>query len=271
MTMKPQLAALLILIGSLPGCSERTEAAVPKGGKGGLVDSSGGTVALGLGGDGKYRPTTLSASGSVGGTISLQGVSADRTIGVTRDTRVCGDSASLTETRANGNALANVLVWVEGIESGKPFASTRRETLLIERCRFEPRLMAVATGTTINVFSRDPAVHTSQFFRERASEPVEEIYTMDAGQVVPSEKIAREPGIVEVRHTQHQWTRAYIAVFDHPYFAVTDDNGMFRIDSLPPGTYTMKVWHERMDTPGEQRVVVAPGGVGRLELTVTLK
>ena len=40
---------------------------------------------------------------------------------------------------------------------------------------------------------------------------------------------------------------------------------------IPPGTYTVKVWHERMAAPLEQRVVVAPGGTGRLELTLTLK
>jgi len=267
MRMKLQVLASLLFLSSLPGCSERTDASEPRK----HVDSSGGTVALGLGSVGGYRPSALSASGSVGGTISLQGASGDSAVAVTRDARVCGDSASITETEGSGTSLSNVLVWVDGVASGKSLTEVRRVTLVIENCRFVPRLIAVSTGTTINILSRDRVAHTSRFYRENSGEPIEVISTVDAGQVVPSEKIASQPGIVEARHAQHSWTRGYIAVFDHPYYAVTDARGGFTIDSLPPGTYTFKVWHEGMAGPAEQRVVVAPGGVGRLELAVTLK
>lgn len=265
--MNRQIAVTLMLVGSLWACTERTEAAVPAGRK---TDSIGGTVELGLGTRVAYRPTTLSATGAVGGTMSLQGVPADSLIPITRDSTVCGDSASITGGHG-GMSPGNVLIWVDGIAAGKPLPEIRRQTLVIERCRFEPRLMAVAAGTTINVVSKDHTTHTSKFFREGTNEPIETIYMMDAGQVVPSEKIARQPGIVEVRHVEHPWTKGFIAVFDHPYFAVTDAKGSFRIDSLPPGTYTVKVWHERLSQPAEQRVVVNTGGVGRLEMMLSLK
>jgi plastocyanin len=266
--MKLQVLASILLLSSLPGCSEQTEAASLRGK---VVDSSSGTVALGLGGAREYRPMPLSANGSIGGIISLVGGSADSAVAVTRDARVCGDSASVTETDVNGFSLANVLVWVDGVKSGKAHPGARRETLTIENCRFVPRLMAVSAGTTINILSRDRVAHTSRFYRESAGAPVDVIPTVDAGQVVPSEKIASQPGIVEARQVQHPWARAYIAVFDHPYYAVTNERGEFKIDSLPAGTYTVKVWHERMDAPLEQRVVVAPGGFGRLELTLSLQ
>ena len=112
--------------------------------------------------------------------------------------------------------------------------------------------------------------HGPTFYREGGAEPIEHIHTVDAGQLVPSEKIASLPGIIEVRCSEHPFARAYIAVFDHPYFAVTDERGAFKIDSLPPGTYTVKVWHERLAKPVEQRVVVAPGGSGRLDLSLAL-
>ena len=261
--MNRQFASALVLIGSLWGCTERTEAAVLGGKK---TDSIGGTVELGL----KriaYRPTTLSASGAVGGTISLQGVAADSLVRGAAAPATC-DSATVSGAPASP---ANVLVWVEGIAAGKALPEVRRQTLVIEHCRFSPRVMAVATGTTINIMSKDPMTHTSRFFREGANEPLESIRMMDAGQVVPSEKIASQPGIVEARHIEHPWTKGFIAVFDHPYFAVTDERGSFRIDSLPPGTYTVKVWHERLSQPAEQRVVVTTGGVGRLELQLSLR
>jgi len=57
---------------------------------------------------------------------------------------------------------------------------------------------------------------------------------------------------------------AYIAAFDHPYHAVTSPDGAFRIDSLPPGTYTIKMWRAGMVEPLSQRVVVTTGGVGQV-------
>jgi carboxypeptidase family protein len=46
----------------------------------------------------------------------------------------------------------------------------------------------------------------------------------------------------------HGWMNAYVGVLDHPYFAVTGDNGSFELKGLPPGTYTIEAWHERLGT-----------------------
>lgn len=267
--LKLKLVGVFLLLSSLPGCSDRGEAS--RDGRKKVADSSSGTVALGLNPKRSYRPGAMSASGAIDGTITLAGVPRDSVVPVTRDPRVCGDSASVMETESRGGSLANALVWVEGVASGKALPEVRRETLTIERCRLDPRMMTVVSGSTINVLSRDRAAHDTRFYREGVAEPVERIQTVDAGQVVPSEKIASAPGIVEVRCGEHPWARAYIAVFDHPYFAVTDNRGAFKIDSLPPGTYTVKVWHEQLVKPMEQRLVVGPGGVGRLDLSLALR
>ena len=265
--MKLLVIASIFLIGSLPGCTGRTEAMD----SGQVVDSAGGSVALGIDSARTYKPMAVSASGSVGGTVSLQASALDSTVPVTRTNNVCGDTAAQTATGSDASSVAGVLVWVEGVSAGKPMSGVRRETVIIDSCRFVPRLLAVSAGTTINVFSRDALSQTTRFYREGSDEPLDEIRTVDAGQVVPSEKIARVPGMVEARGIQHSGALGYIAVFDHPYFAITDENGAFTIDSLPPGTYTVKLWHERMAAPEEQRVVVTPGGRGQLEVTLTLK
>lgn len=259
---------VLLLLSSVPACSDRGEAAM-LGRR--IEDSSSGTVVLGIRATRAYRETTVSPSGSIAGTVTQQSATPDSVAAVVRDARICGDSASVTESGAVAGPVENVLVWIEGIAAGKPLPEVRRETLTIENCRFEPRVMAVASGTTINVFSRDRIVYTSRFYREGMGRPVDEIHTVDAGQVVPSEKIASRPGIVEARRVEHPWARAYLAVFDHPYHAVTGATGAFTIDGLPPGTYTVKVWHERLEQPLEQRVVVSPGGTGRLDVSLELR
>lgn len=236
------------------------------------VDSSAGTVALGLSSTGTYRPIVLASSGSIAGKIALRassdtippdsGVAMD-TVSASASGRIdCEDVAQPRDARA--------LVWVEGVEAGKPLPPVRRVTLSIADCRFDPRVMAVAAGTTINLFSDDRATYTTRFFREGTPEPVAVAHTVDAGQVVPSERIASEAGLVEARRVEQPWARAYVAVFEHPYFAVADADGTFRIDSLPPGTYTVKVWHEGLDKPVEQRVTVTAGGAGKIDLTLQL-
>ena len=235
------------------------------------VDSSGGTVALGLSSAGSYRPIALASAGSIAGRVTVQPRadtnppdSAADTVSATARGQL--DCEHVAQAPGSGGAL----VWVEGVDAGKPLPEERRGTLSIAECRFEPRVMAVAAGTTINLFSADRATYTTRFYREGTSEPVAVAHTVDAGQVVPSERIASEPGLVEARRAEQHWARAFVAVFEHPYFAVTDASGNFRIDSLPAGTYTVKVWHEGLDKPLEQRVTITSGGTGKLDLTLQL-
>ena len=263
-----QLCAAATLLSSLAACSERGDAAVLAQ-KGRIVDSSGGTVALGIESRTPYR-AGAAASGAIGGTITLQGSPGDSVVAVGKDAKVCGDSASVHEP-VSESSFGNSLVWIDDIATGKALPEVRRETLTIQKCQFQPRVMAVVAKSTVNLFSDDRVAHTARFYREGADEPIETIRTVDAGQVVPSEKIAAQPGIVEVRCALHPFARGYIAVFDHPYFAVTDAKGAFRIDGLPAGTYNVKVWHEGMDRPSVQRVAVAASGAARLDATLALK
>ena len=69
------------------------------------------------------------------------------------------------------------------------------------------------------------------------------------------------PGVVRIDcDVLHTWMSAAIVVSDSPYFAVTDENGGFNFDGLPPGEYELEVWHERLG-PRRQRVRVAASGV----------
>ncbi|HEU4994329.1 MAG TPA: carboxypeptidase regulatory-like domain-containing protein [Gemmatimonadaceae bacterium] len=273
--MKCRLLLALAFLSPLPACNtENSDAAVPFKRRA-VKDSASGTVALGIE-PSRYRPNGAAVNGgagSIGGTIALRGgvVLQDSVVAVGRDAKLCGDSAVVSEVASNGSTLANALVWVDSIATGKPLPEIRRETLTIERCRFAPRIMAVVRGSTVNVFSRDQVAHSPVFYREGNGQPVDQMHTVDDGQVIPSEKIARQSGFIEARCKLHPFARAYIAVFDHPYFAITDANGQFTIDGLPPGTYNVRVWHERLEKPVVQRVVVGPGGTARLDASLALR
>ena len=267
------LIPLFLLLSSVLGCSGG-EAATVRGGRGTVVDSSAGTVALGLDEAAPYKPAGVATTASLSGTIRLQATAAtnhaDSVVAVARDQRICGDTATVTQLPDGGSALSNALVWIEGITAGKPLPELRRDRITIHNCRFEPRLIAVPIGTTLNIFSRDGTEHDARFYREGEGEPVEQVRTFNAGSLVPSEKIAKAPGIVEIRSTLRPFARGYIAVFNHPYYAITDDSGAFTIDGLPQGTYTVKIWHEGLSKPAAQRVTILPNGTGRLDVAIPL-
>jgi hypothetical protein len=62
------------------------------------------------------------------------------------------------------------------------------------------------------------------------------------------EAFAREEIAIPVKCNVHPWMKGYIAVFKHPFFAVTGKDGGFDLSNLPPGTYTIKAWHEKLGT-----------------------
>ena len=86
-------------------------------------------------------------------------------------------------------------------------------------------------------------------------------------QVIPTELPAKTPGLVIIRDADHAWPRSFLAVFDHPYFAVTQSDGAYRMDSVPPGTYTLVAWHERTGRT-EQKVTVGANGAVKVDLAL---
>ena len=239
--------------GATPSAGSATRSAARK-----IDDSAAGNVDLG---SAKYRVNpSLGATGSVHGTIKLEAPSRADSNGTA--SRVCGAKAA-TATHDKAGAL----VWIAGISSGKPLPIEKRAELSSDDCLVVPPVQAAVVGTTFNVFNDDKTLHRFVFTRAGTHDTLAVMPFFNAGQVVASEKLAKVSGIVEIRCAQHPWTHGYIAVFDHPYFDVTDAAGKFSIDSVPPGTYTVMVWQEGMDKPESHRVQIAAGGSATLDLS----
>jgi hypothetical protein len=66
----------------------------------------------------------------------------------------------------------------------------------------------------------------------------------------------------------HPWMSGFVAVFDHPFFAVTKPDGSFEIKGLPPGTYNLVFWHEKLPRQ-EKQVTVAEDKPA--DVSVTMK
>jgi plastocyanin len=128
---------------------------------------------------------------------------------------------------------------------------------------FAPHVLAIVAGTTVDFPNNDDTYHN--VFSLSKTRP------FDLGRYAANRSKAvrfDEPGIVRVFCDIHSHMSAFILVFAHPFFALTDDDGRFRVGNVPPGTYTVVAWNEAF-APESRRVVVPETG-GEVELNFSL-
>ena len=127
---------------------------------------------------------------------------------------------------------------------------------------FVPHVLAVVAGTTVD-FPNSDLIYHNVFSLSRTK-------SFDLGRYAAGRsKSVRfdRPGIVRVFCEIHSHMSAFILVFAHRYFAVTDPDGDYRIDNVPPGSYSAFVWNEAL--PLETRRVTIPESGGDVELNFT--
>jgi Carboxypeptidase regulatory-like domain len=211
-----------------------------------------------LGTNATYRPDLPIAAGRVTGSIAFDGPTPpDSIIHPQTDADVCGQTLVDPSVDHRGPLLANAVVWLDGVTSGKPLPIARRYDITNEGCRLVPRIQAAVAGGTLDVRNSDQALTRTRFIQSGTRTVLATVMETEAGAVVPSRKVLATPGLVEVECDTHPWARAWILVFNQPYFTTTNANGAFTIDSVPPGRYRVTVWHERFGTQSDSVTVVA--------------
>ncbi|MEW5975268.1 MAG: carboxypeptidase regulatory-like domain-containing protein [Acidobacteriota bacterium] len=152
------------------------------------------------------------------------------------------------------NMLQYVFVYVKEGLGDKTFAvSTEPVELDQKGCVYTPHVIGVQTGQTIKIVNSDPTTHNVHPVPANNREWNQ---SMVPG-VAPLERtFAREEVMIPVKCNVHPWMKSYIGVLKHPFFAVTGANGSYEIKGLPPGEYTIEVWHEKLGTT-TQKVTVA--------------
>ena len=213
-----------------------------------------------------YQAIDVKSGGSVTGTVTLRGAAPkDTVVELITDQDVCGQRRSIRFVDHRGDKIANVIVWLADIRSGKPLPIDRRFDIASEDCGLEPRVQAVIAGGTLNVFNGDRAVHRTRFLQAGTDSTIALVHETDVGQIVPVRSVLAHAGLVEVRCDMHPYTRGWIRVFDHPYFDATDRRGRFAIDSVPPGTYQLVAWQPRLGQI-DRTITVRPGETLKLDL-----
>lgn len=155
--------------------------------------------------------------------------------------------------------VANAVVKLEGILPAQRGQSPLEETVPSPayvfdqiNCEFAPHVLLLPQGAALSILNSEAMLHNVRAFNEDT-----EMLFNDAmpkkGQVL--KKRFNEPGRIILRCGIHHWMHAIAVVQEHPFYAITDSNGHFKIEGIPEGTYTLSVWHE---TLGELKTEVNP-------------
>jgi hypothetical protein len=179
--------------------------------------------------------------GAIAVRVTYAGAPVTETIRVNKDTEQCGKTITI-EKLATGpdGGLVNAVISVADVK-GSGAAPTRHAQPRLDQagCTFRPHVVAMQAGD-LEVLNSDGILHN--FHTTSKANPV-------INKAQPKFKKSMtvtlsEPEIVEVACDVHSWMQAWVAVFAHPYFAVTDAKGTARIADVPAGAHTLELWHE---------------------------
>lgn len=209
-------------------------------------------------------------SGAISGRIQLAGQAPGNPVirmgadplcsRLNRGTRVVQEAVVAS---ADGG-LANVFITLDGSFAASA-APTTPVSLNQAGCVYVPRVVGVRVGQALSVRNSDALMHNVHGVSAanngfNVSQP-----TRGMVQEFP---MTGEETMLRLRCDVHSWMTAYVGVVSHPYFAVSSEDGAFNLAGVPPGTYTIRMWHERFG-PLTQTVNVTAGATTTVEFEYT--
>lgn len=181
-------------------------------------------------------------TGDIEGRVLLLGdeVPEPTRIENTTDPEVCGTRHTLEDLQISANRGIQHAILVVRNAPAIPSGDPGRLVLDNVGCRFSPHAAVMVAGATLETLNSDSVLHTTHLYG-----PAEWNASLPA-KGVRNRKRLEESGLYAVRCDVHGWMQATIRVDPHPFHAVTDESGAFRIERLPAGRYTLEAWHERL-------------------------
>lgn len=148
------------------------------------------------------------------------------------------------------NGLENVVIYLKNAPPSATTATPAPAVLDQKNCTYVPHVVALRTNQTLTIKSSENLLHNIHTLPENNP-------ALNFGMTKPGERDVefKKAEIFRVKCDVHPWMMAWIAVFDHPWFAVSASGGRFEIQNIPAGPQTLVAWHEQF---------------GELEQTVTI-
>lgn len=171
-------------------------------------------------------------------------------------TKKIGTNRAHVRKLADGAGLRYVMVSIESDFGGKKFETPSAPVVLDQiGCEYKPHVLGIMKGQDLLVKNSDNTSHNIHGLAKKNDE-------FNKSQPAIGMKFTLNFDEIELFKTKcdiHNWMSCYIAIFDHPFFNVSQKDGTYEIKNVPPGKYTLKFWHE---TFGEKTIDIEVSGPG---------
>ena len=205
--------------------------------------------------------------GTISGRVSFNGTPpAAEMLVVDEDVQACGGDRPAEDLLVSASGgIKNVVLSIENVASGKAWDFAEEFVYDQSTCTFVPHVLLLQAGMPGVVKNSDAVGHNFHTISQGIFNTNKKI-NPGADMAVQANKI-RRPGVIRVKCDIHSWMSGWWYVTATPYAVITDDEGNFSITGIPAGTYTVKIWHEKL---GESEQTVEVTANATTELNVSL-
>jgi len=195
----------------------------------------------------------LSAAETIQGTIRYVGAPIEKKkTAVTIDQYICGKEKEPEDLLlSSNNGVRNAVVSLQNVPPGAKrdwnFPAAKMDQ---KQCSFIPRVVIVPAGGTVEFLNSDRLLHNVRSVGKenppfnRAQPHARSIsFTF------------KQPELLRVDCDLHSWMRGWVVVAEHPFYAVTNEQGEFTLENVPRGKYTLQVWQESLGNVTQEVVV----------------
>jgi hypothetical protein len=207
-------------------------------------------------------------AGNITGKVMLEGTPPENPVIKMSSDPACGSAEVRAESYVVDNgALQNVFVYIKDGLGNKYIFDTPTEPVKLDQkgCHYTPHVLGVRVTQPLEIINSDATLHNVHGMPETNRE-------FNQGQPVQGMKntvaFTAPEVMIPFKCDVHSWMNAYVGAVNHPYFAVTGSGGKFELKTVPPGTYTIEAWHEKL---GRQTQTVTIGDKESKDLTFTFK
>jgi plastocyanin len=204
---------------------------------------------------------------TIKGTVRYAGAPVEnKKLPVTIDQYVCGKEKDAEElVLSSTNGIRNAVVSLRLPPGVKAPPASAPVTMDQKQCAFVPRVVVVPVGGTVEFLNDDRLLHNVKS-ASKENPPFNRAQPHARSIAFTFKK----PEILRIDCDLHSWMRGWVVVTESPFYAVTNDQGEFSLDNIPPGKYTLEVWQETLGTV-TQEVVVRSKGAAAVTVTMPKK
>jgi len=210
----------------------------------------------------------LSAAETIQGTIRYVGAPIEKKkTAVTIDQYICGKEKEPEDLLlSSNNGIRNAVVSLQNVPPGAKrdwnFPAAKMDQ---KQCSFIPRVVIAPAGGTVEFLNSDRLLHNVRSVGKE-NPPFNR-----AQPHARSISFAfKQPELLRVDCDLHSWMRGWVVVAEHPFYAVTNEQGEFTLENVPRGKYTLQVWQESLGNV-TQEVVVGDKGATTVSVAMGKK